>query len=157
NLRRLEALGAELVRFSPIRAERLPDVDGIYLGGGYPQAHAAALARHEGLREAIARFAEAGRPIYAECRGLMYLTRAIAPRDGSRHPMVGLVPAEAVMCERLQALGYVEVETQEKTILGPAGVRFRGHQFRYSELRDLDPAMAQVYSVRRRRAGDVIR
>jgi cobyrinic acid a,c-diamide synthase len=157
NLRRLEALGAELVRFSPIRARDLPPVDALYFGGGYPELHAEALAGNVDLRRAITDFAARGGPIYAECGGLMYLTRAIVTRDGQRHPMVDLVHADAVMCERLQALGYVEVETQAKTILGPAGLRFRGHQFRYSELRDVEPGAASVYSVRRRRGGDVSR
>ena len=157
NLRRLESLGAELVRFSPMRADHLPDVDGLYFGGGYPEVHAETLARNEHLRADVARFAEAGGPVYAECGGLMYLSNAIRTLDGKRHSMVGIVPGEAVMCDRLQALGYVEVETQEATPLGPAGLRFRGHQFRYSELRGLPSDVACVYSVRRRRGGEVAR
>ncbi|MCE9574305.1 MAG: cobyrinate a,c-diamide synthase [Deltaproteobacteria bacterium] len=157
NLRRLEALGAELVRFSPIHDRALPAVDGLYLGGGYPEVHAAALAANGSMRAAISAFAGAGRPIYAECGGLMYLARAIVTLDGARHPMVGLVDAEAVMNERLQALGYVEVETQARSVLGPPGLRFRGHQFRYSELRDLSGAIDRAYSVRRRRSGEVVR
>ncbi|WP_437279173.1 cobyrinate a,c-diamide synthase [Sorangium sp. So ce375] len=141
NLRRLEAAGAELVRFSPIRDARLPDVDALYLGGGYPEVHAERLAQNAALRAEIRAFAERGGPIYAECGGLMYLTEAIRTLDGRAHPMVGLVPAEAVMCEKLQALGYVEVETQARTLLGGAGLRFRGHQFRYSELRPSPRAM----------------
>ncbi|WP_438017814.1 cobyrinate a,c-diamide synthase [Sorangium sp. So ce315] len=140
NLRRLEAAGAELVRFSPLRDARLPEVDALYLGGGYPEAHAERLADSAALREEIRAFAGRGGPIYAECGGLMYLSEAIRTLDGRAHPMVGLVPAEAVMCEKLQALGYVEVETQVRTILGGAGLRFRGHQFRYSELRPTQPA-----------------
>ncbi|WP_437531126.1 cobyrinate a,c-diamide synthase [Sorangium sp. So ce726] len=178
NLRRLEAAGAELVRFSPIRDARLPDVDALYLGGGYPEVHAERLAANAALRDEIRAFAARGGPIYAECGGLMYLTEAIRTLDGRAHPMVGLVPAEAVMCEKLQALGYVEVETQARTILGGAGLRFRGHQFRYSELRPsqraappTEPPPAQApsppeqaplpiehaYSVRRRRGGQVSR
>ncbi|WP_437317619.1 cobyrinate a,c-diamide synthase [Sorangium sp. So ce385] len=140
NLRRLEAAGAELVRFSPIRDARLPDVDALYLGGGYPEVHAERLTENAALRAEIRAFAGRGGPIYAECGGLMYLTEAIRTLDGRAHPMVGLVPAEAVMCEKLQALGYVEVETQARTILGGPGLRFRGHQFRYSELRPAAPA-----------------
>jgi cobyrinic acid a,c-diamide synthase len=87
----------------------------------------------------------------------MYLAHAIRTLDGKRHPMVGVVPGEAVMCDRLQALGYVEVETQEATPLGPAGLRFRGHQFRYSELRELPSDVPCVYTVRRRRGGEVAR
>jgi len=149
NLRRLETLGAELVPFSPVRDARLPDVDGLYLGGGYPELHAEALAANAPMREAVAAFALSGRPIYAECGGLMYLTRAIRTRDGRAHAMVGLIPCEAVMADGLQALGYVEVELCVDTLLGSAGTRFRGHQFRYSRLTELDGAVALAYSVRR--------
>ncbi len=154
NLARLEALGAELVPFSPVRDAALPDVDGLYIGGGYPEAHAAALAANAPMLDAIRAFAAQDGPIYAECGGLMYLSRAIATRDGERHPMVGLIPSEARMCEKLQALGYVEVETQAKTILGGVGSRFRGHQFRYSELSPPPEGIEHVYSLRRRRGGE---
>jgi cobyrinic acid a,c-diamide synthase len=161
NLRRLEALGAELIRFSPIADAALPSgVDGVLLGGGYPEAHAAALAANAPMRADLRRFAAAGGPIYAECGGLMYLTRALRTLDGTTHAMVGLLPGVAVMHPKLRALGYVEVETQAPTLLGAPGLRFRGHQFRYSELvlEDADAATpaAQVYSVRRRRSGEVV-
>ena len=153
NLRRLETLGAELVPFSPMRDARLPDLgqlDGLYLGGGYPELHAEALAANATMRAAVAAFARSGRPIYAECGGLMYLTRAIRTLDGRAHPMVGLIPCEAVMSDRLEAIGYVEVTLETDTPIGPAGTRFRGHQFRYSRLSELDGAVALAYSVRRR-------
>jgi cobyrinic acid a,c-diamide synthase len=159
NLRLLEQLGASLVRFSPLADARLPDVDGLYLGGGYPEVHAEALAGNASMRAAVAAFARASGPIYAECGGLMYLTESIRTKDQTRHPMVGLIPGEAVMCERLQALGYVEIETQADSILGPMGLRFRGHQFRYSELRlpegNEERAVDRVYAVRRRRGDEV--
>jgi cobyrinic acid a,c-diamide synthase len=159
NLRRLTSLGAEIVPFSPLHDAALPDVDGLYLGGGYPEAHAAALAANVAMRRAIAAFGRGGGPIYAECGGLMYLTQAIVTADGARHEMVALLPGEARMCTTLQALGYVEVETQAKTILGPPGVRFRGHQFRYSELspEPRPPEVEHVYSLRRRRGDDTRR
>jgi cobyrinic acid a,c-diamide synthase len=157
NLARLESLGAEIVRFSPLRDARLPDVDGLYLGGGYPEVHAAALAQNGSMRDAVASFARAGGPIYAECGGLMYLSRGIATKDGVVHPMVGLLPAETIMKERLVALGYVEVETQEPTVLGPAGLRFRGHQFRYSELGPFSAPTPQAYTLRKRRGGETSR
>jgi cobyrinic acid a,c-diamide synthase len=147
NLRRLESLGAELVPFSPIADRTLPEVDGLYLGGGYPESHAAELAANPAMRAQIRSF---GRPIYAECGGLMYLARAIRTLDGREHEMVGLVPGVAVMSDKLQALGYVEVETQKRTVLGGAGLRFRGHQFRYSSL---EAEGASAYSVRKRRGG----
>lgn len=154
NLRRLESLGAELVRFSPIHDGHLPDVDGLYFGGGYPEVHAEALSRNLSMRKAVRSFAEAQGPIYGECGGLMYLSNGIRTLDGVLHAMVGLIPGEAEMKDRLQALGYVEVETKSETMLGPAGLKFRGHQFRYSDFR-LPAEVECVYDVRRRRGGEV--
>jgi cobyrinic acid a,c-diamide synthase len=134
NLRRLEDCGAEIVRFSPSRDDALPDVDGLYFGGGYPEVLARELSGNHRMIDAVRRFAESTRPIYAECGGLMYLAEAIRTLDGKVWPMAGLIPGVAVMSPRLQALGYVEVETRAPSILGPAGTRFRGHQFRYSIL-----------------------
>jgi cobyrinic acid a,c-diamide synthase len=154
NLRRLEALGAQLVRFSPLADADLPDVDALYLGGGYPELFAARLAGNQNLRAAITAFAARGRPIYGECGGLMYLAQAIRTRDGHDHPMLGLLPGCAVMSDRLEALGYVEVELQAPGVLGAPGLRFRGHQFRYSRLIGGESAQT-VYSVRKRRGGEV--
>jgi len=157
NLRRLEELGAELVRFSPVHDRSLPAVDGLYVGGGYPEVHAAALSRNRSMLEDVRKLAAAGRPIYAECGGLMYLAASIRTLDEHVHPMVGLIPRDVVMRDRLQALGYVEVETQERSLLGPAGLRFRGHEFRYSELQGASPDLDRVFSVRRRRGDPVFR
>jgi cobyrinic acid a,c-diamide synthase len=159
NLRRLESLGATLVRFSPLHDARLPEVDGLYLGGGYPEVHAAALTANRSMRADVAAFAGRGGPIYAECGGLMFLTQAIRTLDGIRHEMVGLLPTEACMRDKLQALGYVEVETQVRSLLGAKGTRFRGHQFRYSELEPEPPTaeLERAYSLRRRRGGETTR
>jgi cobyrinic acid a,c-diamide synthase len=134
NLNRLRSLGAEIVNFSPIRDRELPEVDGLYFGGGYPEAFARELSSNATMLAAIRRFAGRGGVIYAECGGLMYLTDAIRTLDGARWPMVAIIPGVAAMSERLQALGYVEVETRADSILGPAQTRFRGHQFRHSTL-----------------------
>ncbi len=134
NLRRLEDAGAELVRFSPVHDAKLPDVDGLYVGGGYPEAHAAALSGNSAVLGALQRLARAGAPIYAECGGLMYLCEGIRTLDGRMWPMAELVPGIAAMNDRLQAIGYVEVEFRGATILGPARMRLRGHQFRYSTM-----------------------
>ena len=150
NLRRLEALGAELIRFAPTRDAKLPHVNGLYFGGGYPEAVADQLAANAPMIEAIRAFAARGGPIYAECGGLMYLSRGIRTLEGRFFRTVGLIPAEAVMSDRLQALGYVEVETTQRSILGPAGLRFRGHQFRYSNLEAMAPEVERLYAVRPR-------
>ena len=155
NLRRLEALGAELAFFSPLADTSLPhSIDGLYLGGGYPELHAAQLAANVALRAEIEQLPARGVQVYAECGGLMYLARAVRTLDGQEHEMVGLVPGIAVMQPKLQALGYVEVETVRRTLLGAAGLRFRGHQFRYSNLEGAQGGDL-AYRVRRRRAGDV--
>lgn len=154
NLARLGSLGAALVRFSPVRDAALPEVDGLLLGGGYPEEHAGALAANVRMRDAIRAFAQAGRPVYAECGGFMYLARAIRTRDGVEHPMVGLVSGVATVRPRLAALGYAEVETRAPTLLGPAGLRFRGHEFRYSELEGIPEGAPRAYAVRRRRGGE---
>jgi cobyrinic acid a,c-diamide synthase len=134
NLRRLESLGATLVRFAPTVDAALPDVDGLYFGGGYPEVFARELSENLAMRTAVRDFGASGGPIYAECGGLMYLADAIRTLDGRTWAMAGLIPGVAVMSERLRALGYVEVTTRAPTILGLAGLNFRGHQFRYSTL-----------------------
>jgi cobyrinic acid a,c-diamide synthase len=155
NLARLEAAGAELVRFSPVRDERLPAVDGLYFGGGYPETVASELSQNRSMLQDVRAFAARGGPIYAECGGLMYLTREIQTVDGERHPMVGLIEGDVVVRDKLQALGYVDVETQGPTVLGPAGLQFRGHQFRYSELVALPSNCEHRYTVKRRRGGEI--
>jgi cobyrinic acid a,c-diamide synthase len=153
NLALLRSLGVELVYFSPISDKRLPDVDGIYLGGGYPELHAEDLAANRSIREEIAGFALAGGPVYGECGGLMYLSSGITDVTGHYFPMAGVIAGHTIMHERLQALGYVEVETRTDSVIGPAGLRFRGHQFRYSELKllnDVEPVyrMTRAYDKR---------
>lgn len=134
NLRRLKRLGAELVFFSPLKDSALPQVDGLYLGGGYPELYAQILSENRPLIQEIKNFGEQGLPIYAECGGLMYLTEEIITVEGEIFPMVGLIPGRAKMNSKLRALGYVEVTTERPTLLGSEGLRFRGHQFRYSDL-----------------------
>jgi cobyrinic acid a,c-diamide synthase len=155
NLNRLRSLGAEIVNFSPIRDRELPEVDGLYFGGGYPEAFARELSSNAAMLAAVRRFALRGGLIYAECGGLMYLTDAIRTLDGARWPMAAIIPGLAVMSERLQAIGYVEVETRADSILGPAQTRFRGHQFRHSTLEggDRGDRIDRIYNVAPRWGG----
>ncbi len=134
NLELLEAEGAELVRFSPVTDQALPEVDMLYLGGGYPELHAEALAANVPMRQAIRSFAARGGPIYAECGGLMYLTEAIRDFDGTSHEMVGLFPADAVMQKPGLTLGYRTLRLASPCILGDSGLTVRGHEFHYSAL-----------------------
>ncbi len=134
NLERLEAAGAELVTFSPLHDDALPDVDMLYLGGGYPELHGAALTENVAMRAAVKRFAERGGVIYAECGGLMYLSESILDFDGCSHDMVGIFPAETIMQKSGLTLGYRTVECSHRSILGDVGVTARGHEFHYSTL-----------------------
>ncbi len=134
NLELLEAEGAEFVKFSPMNDRVLPDVDMLYLGGGYPELHGEVLARNVTMRTAIRQFAEQGGMIYAECGGMMYLTQAIRDFADASHEMVGLFPAEAVMQRSGLVLGYRTMECSQDCILGASGTTARGHEFHYSTL-----------------------
>ena len=157
NLELLEAAGATLVKFSPLREIALPEVDLLYLGGGYPELHAEALARNVKMRTAVRAFAERGGPIYAECGGLMYLTRAIRDFDGRSHGMVGVFPAETVMKRPGLTLGYRGVTLTRPCLLGKVGVLARGHEFHYSTLEpkgDLEYACSLTDAKGERRGSD---
>ncbi len=151
NLALLEAAGAELVYWSPLSDTALPSVDGLYLGGGYPELHGAALGANKTMLETVRAFAGAGRPIYAECGGLMYLADALEDLDGATHAMVGLLPAAVRMRPRRLSLGYTEVTLQGDSPLGGAGTAARGHEFHYSSLDPVPASIPRVYRLRRRR------
>ena len=126
--------GAELVPFSPLTDPQLPErLDGLYIGGGYPEAYADVLAQNESMRNHVRRFAEQGKTLYAECGGLMYLSQSLVTADGERYSMAGVLPISTRMCDRRQRLGYVEATLTDDCLLGPAGSVVRGHEFHYSE------------------------
>jgi cobyrinic acid a,c-diamide synthase len=151
NLAMLGAAGAELVDWSPLADARLPAVDGLYIGGGYPELHGAALGSNTTMLAAVRAFAAAGRPIYAECGGLMYLAHALEDLDGATHGMVGLLPATVRMRPRRLSLGYTEVTLQDDSPLGAAGTSARGHEFHASSLDPVPASIPRVYRLRRRR------
>ncbi|MFZ5775838.1 MAG: cobyrinate a,c-diamide synthase [Thermodesulfobacteriota bacterium] len=133
NLDLLRAAGAELIPFSPLADSRLPaDIDGLYLGGGYPELHAETLADNLRLREEIRARAEDGLPVYGECGGFMYLCDALVTTAGTEHPMVGLYPVKTRMRQRLARLGYRRARV-ERGDLWPTGAVLAGHEFHYSE------------------------
>jgi cobyrinic acid a,c-diamide synthase len=146
NLDMLKQAGAELVIFSPLHDGNLPDnLDGIYLGGGYPELHAAALSNNVAMREAVNKFSLSGRPVYAECGGFMYLTRAIIDVAGRQHPMAGVYPVVSRMQQRLRRLGYRQVEMQTATPLGSQGTFCYGHEFHYSEIDEMPAGIERGY------------
>jgi cobyrinic acid a,c-diamide synthase len=154
NLARLRAAGAELVFWSPETASGIPDVDGLYFGGGYPELRAGALAANAGVRRGVRTFVEAGGPVYAECGGLMYLADALEDMDGVTHAMVGVLPATVRMRPRRLSLGYTCVTTAAATLLGPAGTAARGHTFHYSTLDAVPASVPRAYRVADARGGE---
>ncbi len=139
NLEALRAAGAELLPFSPLADEELPSVDGLYIGGGFPEVFMRELEANASLRVQIKAAVEDGMPVYAECGGLMYLSGAMA-WEGENRQMVGALPCEILMHEKPRGHGYMELEaTGAGNWFGP-GLKIRGHEFHYSEVVGLDTA-----------------
>ncbi len=137
NLEALMSAGFELVHFSPMADKRIPDnLDALYIGGGYPEVHAAELSSNTGMLDSIRAFCKSGRPVYAECGGLMYLAQGIEVQNGTKHRMTGVFPVWSRMLPHRKSLGYVEVTLREDSLFGAAGDRIRGHEFHYSELEE---------------------
>jgi len=150
NLRLLEANGARLVFFSPLKDRTLPaGLDGLYLPGGYPELCAPMLSANTSMLASLKDFCLSDRPVYAECGGFMLLTKAIADQEGRLHPMAGVFDCETCMNGRFAALGYREVRFSRPTILGPTGAVARGHEFHYSSLARV-PDAPSCYEMRGR-------
>jgi len=124
NLDLLREEGAELAFFSPLAGDALPDCDAVWLPGGYPELHLAALARRTDLHAALQAHVDAGKPLLAECGGLLFALDTLADRDGDSAKMAGLLPGSAAMQPRLAALGLQGVDLPEGTL--------RGHTFHYA-------------------------
>lgn len=135
NLDLLREAGAELIFFSPLEDAKLPvNIDGIYIGGGYPELHAGQLAQNSSMLNSVRDWAESGRAIYAECGGLMYLSKGIWKTENERYEMSGVFPFETVMKKGRSRLGYREIGLSSECILGNSGAVARGHEFHYSEI-----------------------
>ncbi len=147
--------GASIDRFSPVADEPVPEgADLVYLPGGYPELHGAALAAGGCWQASLRRHLERGGRLYAECGGLMALGRELVDLEGRVHAMAGLLPIRTRMGRRRAALGYVEVIVEQDNLLAPAGRRFRGHEFHYSTLEPAgDPAPTATTRLVRARSG----
>ncbi len=131
----LRDLGAELIEFSPVSDKSLPTgIDGIYLGGGYPELYSEELSLNRGMTEEIRSRAAGGMPIYAECGGLVYLSKEIVDEDGTAWPLCGVHPASARMNKKLQSLGYRSATAIEDNVLTSRGSEVKGHEFHYSSV-----------------------
>ncbi len=127
--------GATLHFFDTLTDIQLPDVDCLFIGGGFPETHAAELERNSAMRAAIKQFVASGKPVYAECGGLMYLTRSIT-WEGHRHSMVDVIPADTVLHQRPIGRGYVVLGREPNHPWGGNGC-FNAHEFHYSSLENL--------------------
>ena len=138
NLDLLRRHGAEIIFFSPLSDGHLPtDLDGLYLGGGYPELYAGQLSGNASLLAEIRAFADSGKPVYAECGGMLYLGRSIR-----KVPMAGVLPLDFEMTDRLVDFGYVEATLMEDCLVGTRGTVVRGHSFHYSRLIEPHPLPA---------------
>jgi len=148
NLDLLRHHGAEIVPFSPLDNDSLPtDLDALYLGGGYPELYAEHLGSNQSMLASIRSFVASDRPVYAECGGMIYLSKQITGTDGATYAMVGSLPMAFEMTSKLSQFGYVTVELTKDCLLGQSGTTIRGHSFHYSRLEGA-PALATSYNVK---------
>jgi cobyrinic acid a,c-diamide synthase len=133
NLEALRAAGADVVEISPISDSDVPDIDALYIGGGFPETLAPDLSANKPFREQLRQVIERGLPVYAECGGAVFLGETLE-MQGTEYPMVGVLPVTFGFGEKPQGHGYVEVETVEENPFYPVGQRFRGHEFHYTYL-----------------------
>ena len=144
--------GVQLVPIDTLRDKSLPPVDGLFIGGGFPERHAAALSANGAMRESIKTALEAGLPAYAECGGLMYLSNGLTWNHAS-YDMVGVIDAESVMHEKPQGRGYVklgEIQNQHPwTLQSQVGKNLHAHEFHYSSLQGLPNGENFAYEVLR--------
>lgn len=133
----ISCCGAELIPFSPLEDEALPgNLDGLILGGGYPELYLDALSRNRRMQSDIRDAYRSGMPIIAECGGFLYLQKAFIDGDGTVYPMAGCIEAESRMTNRLCRFGYVKLTAQKDTLLCSAGEEIPAHEFHYADSSD---------------------
>lgn len=128
----LSELGAELIPFSPVNDEKLPECDGMFLGGGYPELYAKKLEENKSMLASIKAALSAGTPCYAECGGFMYLLERYKDNENT-YNWVGFLEGESALTSKLQHFGYVNLEAQEDNVLTPKGGKINAHEFHYSD------------------------
>jgi cobyrinic acid a,c-diamide synthase len=148
NLEALEELGAELAFFSALAGDTLPEIDALYIGGGFPELYAAPLAENRELRRTLREAVAAGMPVYAECGGLMYLAKELIA-DGVSHPMAGVLDLVVEQTPRPRGHGYAEGTVERANPFFGTGTRLRGHEFHYSQVRGGEHRSATVVGLGR--------
>jgi cobyrinic acid a,c-diamide synthase len=143
NLEALEKAGAQLVPMNALRDNILPELDGLYIGGGFPETSAGALAANTAFRQSVKKAAENGLPIYAECGGLIYLGSSIVLEE-EEFPLVGVFPIRFEMSARPQAHGYTIFHVEKDNAFYSPGTEVKGHEFRYSKILEWQGSVDQL-------------
>jgi cobyrinic acid a,c-diamide synthase len=145
NLNALKHQGASLTFFSPIKDKKIPKCDGLYIGGGFPEILGNDLSKNQIMKKSIKKLSEDNFPIYAECGGLMYLTKSITNNE-KKYKMVGLFDAETIMTKKMR-LNYTKGKFSNKNILSDTLHGFRGHEFHYSQLESVSSDSQFAFSL----------
>jgi len=147
NLEAIDRTGATRVPIDPLKNQELPPLDALYIGGGFPETHAAQLADNVSLRRSVAMAAQGGLPVWAECGGLMFLARSIHWKE-SAYPMAGFLPVSVVLGDKPAGHGYEEVMVDRPNPFVKTGTLLRGHEFHYSRIVEAGP-IETIFEVRR--------
>jgi cobyrinic acid a,c-diamide synthase len=149
NLEAFRKNGAQLVEISALAHRKLPELDGLYIGGGFPETHAELLAENSVFKQSLQSAVQKGLPVYAECGGLMYLSRSLRI-DQRIYPMVGIFPVDTVLERKPQGHGYIRVEVSGPNPFYPVGTVLTGHEFHYSYVTGVDdPAASYAFRILR--------
>lgn len=148
NLDLLKQMGIKLETFSPLHDKKLPVTDLVYIGGGFPEVFAEQLEANQTMRLSLYEAHQQGKPIYAECGGLMYLGECLKTLEGKCYDMVGILKGRSVMSKGLKRFGYCEAKALTDTLLAAEGVTLRGHEFHHSEFESELPCAFEFYKSR---------
>ncbi|MCP4724059.1 MAG: hydrogenobyrinic acid a,c-diamide synthase (glutamine-hydrolyzing) [bacterium] len=148
NLEALRKKGAELIKVSAINDTSLPDIDALYIGGGFPETHMIEIEKNSALRNSVKNAAESGMPVYAECGGLIYLSRSIRWK-GRKHSMADVFPVHMEMHDKPQGHGYSIIEVDNDNPFFPKGIVYKGHEFHYSSIIQEHENIETAFSVKR--------
>lgn len=145
NLKALHREGATLKFFSPVKDKKIPKCNGLYIGGGFPEILGNSLEKNQTMKKSIKKLAEDDLPIYAECGGLMYLTKSILSNN-KKHKMIGLFDAETKMTKKMR-LNYTKGKISKKTTITEKSHNFQGHEFHYSQLSSVSSDSKFAYNL----------